>query len=59
VIWTQAVMEEGKSRMGVSNLCKVFAATLLSHEDDLKTVFSYGNYYLPMETGAASSCCAP
>jgi hypothetical protein len=52
-------MEEGKSRMGVSNLCKVFAATLLSHEDDLKTVFSYGNYYLPMETGAASSCCAP
>jgi len=24
--------------MGVSNLCKVFAATLLRHPDDLKTV---------------------
>ena len=34
----QAVKHEDKSRMGVANLCKVFAASLLRHPDDMTTV---------------------
>jgi len=34
----QAAKQQGRSRMGVSNLCKVFAASLLRHSNDLTTV---------------------
>mmetsp|Transcript_97335 Transcript_97335/g.142451 ORF Transcript_97335/g.142451 Transcript_97335/m.142451 type:complete len:381 (-) Transcript_97335:1300-2442(-) len=43
----QAAKQQGCSRMGVSNLCKVFAASLLRHSNDLTTVLNLGCGRLP------------
>ena len=43
----KAVREHKENRMDASNLCKVFAASLLRHPDDMKTALSLGCGRLP------------